>query len=223
LRGGAWLITPDSEVPQHYIKSLLIPFAESVPLKNWFTWPIWLIPPRPEVARGPAPRSYLVPGGVRVGIMICWESLFTDYARELAKDDTTVLLMLANEGWFGATAAGASTSSPHAGGGDPPIGRGRQQYGPLACHRSVRPSDRPELIRFRNALGRGSSPPAHRQIPLHHDRRPFRRRLRHFPPGLGVRFPTERLSSTRLTCRKVHTYTHADGDWGIDGDPANPF
>jgi hypothetical protein len=26
-----------------------------------------------------------------------------------------------------------------------------------------------------------------------------------------------------LTCRKVHTYTHADGDWGIDGDPANPF
>lgn len=107
LRSGAWLITPESDVPQHYEKSLLVPFAEEVPLKQWLTWPTWLIQPIPEVARGPAPRSYPLQGGVRVGIMICWESLFAEHARTLVADDATVLLILANEGWFGTTAAGA--------------------------------------------------------------------------------------------------------------------
>jgi apolipoprotein N-acyltransferase len=77
-----------------------------MPLKYWFTWPVWLIPPIPEVIRGPAPHSYHVPGGVRVGIMICWESLFAEHTRALINDGATLLVMLANEGWF-ADPAGA--------------------------------------------------------------------------------------------------------------------
>lgn len=107
LRSGAWIFTPERDTPEKYEKSRLVPFAEEVPLRGWITWPLWLVPPLPEVTRGPTPRSYPVPGDIRVGIMICWESLFADHARTLIKDDATLLVMLANEGWFGGTAAGA--------------------------------------------------------------------------------------------------------------------
>lgn len=107
LRSGAWLMTPESDVPQQYEKSRLMPFAEEIPLREWITWPTWLIQPIPEVARGPAPQSIPILNGVYVGIMICWESLFAGHARALVIDEAAVLLMLANEGWFGETAAGA--------------------------------------------------------------------------------------------------------------------
>ena len=107
LRSGAWIITPTALVPQQYEKSRLVPFAEEIPLREWITWPTWLVPPLPEVTRGPTPRSYPVPGNIQVGIMICWESLFADHARTLINEDATLLVMLANEGWFGGTAAGA--------------------------------------------------------------------------------------------------------------------
>ncbi|MGD9850857.1 MAG: apolipoprotein N-acyltransferase [Nitrospirales bacterium] len=106
LRSGARLITPDDHIPQQYEKTRLVPFAETMPLKGWVTWPVWLITPIPEVIPGPAPRSYPVPGGVRVGIMICWESLFADHTRALIHDGATLLVMLSNEGWF-ADPAGA--------------------------------------------------------------------------------------------------------------------
>lgn len=107
LRSGAWLITRGKEDPQRYVKSRLVPFAESTPLKNWLVWPDWLIPQKPEVEQGPPPQSYVLSESVRVGIMMCWEALFVDHARALVDDRATVLLMLANEGWFGKTAAGA--------------------------------------------------------------------------------------------------------------------
>jgi apolipoprotein N-acyltransferase len=40
-------------------------------------------------------------------MMICWESLFAEHARMLANDGATLLLMLANEGWFGDSPAAA--------------------------------------------------------------------------------------------------------------------
>lgn len=107
LRSGAWLFTPGLDKPQHYEKSRLIPFAEEIPMREWITWPPWLVPPIPEVVRGSAPRSYPIPGGTRVGIMICWESLFASHAETLVNDGATVLVMLANESWFGNTAAGS--------------------------------------------------------------------------------------------------------------------
>jgi len=66
-----------------------------------------LIPPQPEVEEGPDPRSFPLSNNVRIGIMVCWESLFADHARTVVADQANVLLMLANEGWFGRTAAGA--------------------------------------------------------------------------------------------------------------------
>ncbi len=107
LRSEAWIIAPGQAEPRRHVKSRLVPFAERTPLKAWFAWPDWLIPQKPEVEEGPQPQSYLLSNHVRVGIMICWESLFADHARTLVEDHANLLLMLSNEGWFGATAAGA--------------------------------------------------------------------------------------------------------------------
>jgi apolipoprotein N-acyltransferase len=38
--------------------------------------------------------------------MVCWESVFADHARGLARDGAGLLLQLSNEGWFSGTAAG---------------------------------------------------------------------------------------------------------------------
>ena len=100
LRSGAWVFTPDRQIPEHYEKSRLVPFAEEMPLRQWITWPTWLIPPLPEVARAQSPLTFAIPGNIRVGIMICWESLFSDHARTLIQDEAAILVMLANEGWF---------------------------------------------------------------------------------------------------------------------------
>jgi apolipoprotein N-acyltransferase len=107
LRSGVWFISPERELPQHYVKSLLVPFAEYAPMNDVLAWPTWLIPPTPEVEQGPAPHSVLLPNNVRAGILMCWESLFAEHARVLVEDHAAILFMLANEGWFGNSAAGA--------------------------------------------------------------------------------------------------------------------
>jgi apolipoprotein N-acyltransferase len=107
LRSEAWVLTATQNDPLRHVKSQLVPFAEARPLKSWLQWPEWLVPSRPEVVRGPSPRSFPIAEDIRVGIMICWESLFAHHARALVDDGAMVLIMLANEGWFGGGAAGA--------------------------------------------------------------------------------------------------------------------
>ena len=107
LRSEAWIFTAAQENPFQHVKSQLVPFAESRPLKSWLQWPEWLVPSKPEVVRGPSPRSFPIADGIRVGIMICWESFFAHHSKALVDDGAMVLIMLANEGWFGGGAAGA--------------------------------------------------------------------------------------------------------------------
>lgn len=107
LRSEAWIVTASGQDPRRHVKSQLVPFAESRPLKMWISWPEWLVPIRTEVVRGPSPRSFPIADEIRLGIMICWESFFAQHAKALVDDGATVLAMLANEAWFGSGAAGA--------------------------------------------------------------------------------------------------------------------
>ena len=55
----------------------------------------------------PVSSEFSIADGIRVGIMICWESFFAHHSKALVDDGAMVLIMLANEGWFGGGAAGA--------------------------------------------------------------------------------------------------------------------
>ncbi len=91
---------------QQYDKVHMIPFAERVPLVEW----------RPALAAlGVAAggvggyglgtqRGLMDAGRSRFGTLICYESLFGDYARSLVDQGAEFLVVLAQDGWWGRSA-----------------------------------------------------------------------------------------------------------------------
>jgi apolipoprotein N-acyltransferase len=74
-------------------KQRLVPFAEEARLT-------WLLPAR-EVAYEPGRAIRPLPAVLRVGTLMCGESMLPDVARRIASAGTDVLANLSNDGWFG--------------------------------------------------------------------------------------------------------------------------
>jgi apolipoprotein N-acyltransferase len=53
----------------------------------------------------------MLPGGTRVGALICWESAFDDLARTSVAGGAQVLAVLTDDGWFGRSAASAQQNA----------------------------------------------------------------------------------------------------------------
>jgi apolipoprotein N-acyltransferase len=106
VRAGAWIFEPGQAQPRRYDKVHRLPFAEYLPMAGSIAWPAWLVSPPLEVVDTQRARTYPTSFGASVGVMVCWESVFADHARGLARDGAGLLLQLSNEGWFSDTAAG---------------------------------------------------------------------------------------------------------------------
>jgi apolipoprotein N-acyltransferase len=106
VRAGAWIFEPGQSRPRRYDKVHRLPFAEYLPMAGWVAWPAWLVSPPLEVIDTRQARAYPSSLGTSLGILVCWESVFADHARGLARDGAGMLLQLSNEGWFSGTAAG---------------------------------------------------------------------------------------------------------------------
>lgn len=100
---AAYLVT-EQGLGAPYIKRVLLPFGEYVPLENIIGWPAWLAPPMYRRVAGDEPISYTVPHGIVFSPLICWENLFAELARESVRKGADLLVMLSNDGWFGRTA-----------------------------------------------------------------------------------------------------------------------
>lgn len=98
LTAGKPLVTP-------YRKQLLVPFGEYLPFCSFFSWPEWFVPDFVETRPGSDAKPFTLPNGVRFSTMICWENLFPGYVRELANNDSALIIQLTNDAWFGKTAA----------------------------------------------------------------------------------------------------------------------
>jgi apolipoprotein N-acyltransferase len=88
-----------------YTKNRLVPFAETVPLSGHVTWPRWLVGRMRHGIAGEDPGLFRLPDGRLVGVLICWENLFTDLSRRLERDGASILVQLTNDTDFPGDAA----------------------------------------------------------------------------------------------------------------------
>jgi apolipoprotein N-acyltransferase len=111
LRNRAWLLYPGGGEGPYYDKQHLVPFGEYVPLIDQL--PIL----RSAFLQGVlgaagdfSPGERMPPlehGGVRLGPLICFESIFPYLARRQAAAGVDLLLVTTNDAWFGRSAAPA--------------------------------------------------------------------------------------------------------------------
>jgi apolipoprotein N-acyltransferase len=101
----AYLVSGHGVVESHYDKIELVPFGEYVPAGWLFGGLV------NRVVKG---FGDLIPGseqtlftvkGARLGILICYESIFADFTRREVKSGANVLVNITNDAWYGESSA----------------------------------------------------------------------------------------------------------------------
>ncbi|MBI4852793.1 MAG: apolipoprotein N-acyltransferase [Acidobacteria bacterium] len=96
------LISPEGDRVGQYNKIHLLPFGEYVPMRGYLP----LIDRIPALAGDYTPAnnySTVEIEGIKIGVFICFESVFPDITRETARSGATAFINVANDGWFGKT------------------------------------------------------------------------------------------------------------------------
>jgi apolipoprotein N-acyltransferase len=101
----AYLVSDKGDVAAHYDKIELVPFGEYVPARAVLGFFV------NKVVQG---MGDLVPGkeqtlfdfkGAKLGILICYESIFPDLTRREVNDGADVLVNITNDAWYGESSA----------------------------------------------------------------------------------------------------------------------
>ena len=101
---SAALMSPDGRWTARYDKIHLVPFGEYVPFKSLLSFADKLTRGVGEFERG-AGREPLQAGNTKLGLFICYESVFPDEVREFARNGAQVFVNISNDGWYGDTGA----------------------------------------------------------------------------------------------------------------------
>ena len=108
-----YLVLPDGTISEnYYAKRHLVPFGEYVPARDLI---MTLVPPlanlsalNDELTPGTAPAILTVPlkgGDLRVGSLICFDSIYEILALESAREDIGLMVISSNDSWFYDSAA----------------------------------------------------------------------------------------------------------------------
>jgi apolipoprotein N-acyltransferase len=89
---------------QQYDKICLLPFGEYLPFKERIPWSLIKVTDMGGYAPGNEFTIFKL-GAYRFGVTICWENIFPDMARQFVKAGAQFIVNIANEAWFGRTAA----------------------------------------------------------------------------------------------------------------------
>lgn len=98
-----FLLAPNGEEIGSYSKMHLVPFGEYVPLGRYLPNFIQFKPYEPGKSVGIFPIP--INEDARMGISICFESVFPNHFRKFVKKGATVMGILTNDAWFEGTAA----------------------------------------------------------------------------------------------------------------------
>jgi apolipoprotein N-acyltransferase len=104
LFNSAALVNPDGLWTTRYDKVHLVPFGEYLPFPKLFAFAGGLTKEVGEFQPG-ASRDPLDAGGTKLGVFICYESVFPDEVRQFANNGAQVLVNISNDGWYGDSGA----------------------------------------------------------------------------------------------------------------------
>lgn len=107
LYNGAAIAYPDDRPADWYGKQRLLPFVEEFPFASWFGRD----PHAGRSRRGqltlmgrfsPGPRPTLFEvDGEKIGVLICYEGMYTELAARYRRDGATMLAVITNDAWWG--------------------------------------------------------------------------------------------------------------------------
>jgi len=97
-RNSAWLLDPELRVLGRYDKHHLMPFGEYMPAALPFP------PLAGDLAPGARSETLSLPGGAKVGPLICYDALFPGDWRE-ALAGAELFALTSNDAWFGPSSA----------------------------------------------------------------------------------------------------------------------
>ncbi len=101
---SALLINPAGWIAGRYDKQHLVPFGEYVPWRKYLPFLKPLVKNVGDFTPGRSIRP-LSAGPLKLGVLICFESIFPDIARQEAAAGANLLVNLSNDAWYGRSSA----------------------------------------------------------------------------------------------------------------------
>jgi apolipoprotein N-acyltransferase len=101
---SATLVNPQGQIAARYDKVHLVPFGEYIPLQRLLSFAQSLTHEVGMFTRG-SDRWPLDAGALKLGVFICYESVFPGEVRQFADHGAQVFVNISNDGWFGNSGA----------------------------------------------------------------------------------------------------------------------
>ncbi len=101
---SAFLLSPSGEILGRSDKIHLVPFGEYVPLAQLFPFVHKMVAGIGDFSAGAKPLP-LNTGKGQIGVLICFEGIFPDLAREYVREGSRLLVNITNDAWFGRSSA----------------------------------------------------------------------------------------------------------------------
>lgn len=98
------IVNPTGEWTGRYDKIHLVPFGEYLPFPSLFSFAGGLSKEVGEFEPGRS-RAPLDEGDAKLGVFICYESVFPDDVRQFANQGAQVFVNISNDGWYGDSGA----------------------------------------------------------------------------------------------------------------------
>jgi apolipoprotein N-acyltransferase len=103
---SSFLISPEGKLVHRYVKRNLVIFGEYVPLQNWLPFLKYFTPVEGGYTPGTnAVQFALEDLNVQTSTLICFEDIFPHLTRTDVLRETSFLVNITNDGWFGEGAA----------------------------------------------------------------------------------------------------------------------
>lgn len=101
---SAYLVNQSGDVSGRYDKVHLVPYGEYVPLKRYFPFLGKMVQAVGDFDSG-KPGQVLVWRNHKIGLLICFEAIFPELARSMARNGAELLINITNDAWFGRSSA----------------------------------------------------------------------------------------------------------------------